>query len=259
MVMAAKGMPGAEECLVCLTALILAAAAAAVFNGVLEAAPDTRMVRLGRRVAALERIGMRQATAAAAGMLVAALALSVICLPRLPTALMLLAVFSYTPLYTLWFKRRSPWGVMAGGIPGALPVLVGFSAVSGTITGAPLILFLVMLLWQPPHFWTLALGHHDDYRRSGVPALPLVRGEAFTRACIFAFNLLLLPASAALWLADACSGRFALAALGLGMCYLRSCYLELIKNRRFQRAFHSSIFYLLGLLVAVIIDICARA
>lgn len=259
MVLAGRGMPGTKECLICLTALLLAAAAAAMINGVLDAKPDARMARLHRRVASLERIGAQRTMVAAAGMLVAASTLSVMFLPRLTTALILLAIFFYTPLYTLWFKRRSPWGVVPGGIPGALPVLVGSSAVTGTISSAPLILFLVMLLWQPPHFWALALRHRHDYRRAGIPTLPLVRGEAYTKACIFVFAALLLPASLALWVTGACSARFALSAVCLGVLYLFSCYLYMVKKRRFQRAFQASILYLLGLLSAVIIDICVRS
>lgn len=258
MVLAGRGMPGTKECLICLTALLLAAAAAAMINGVLDATLDARMARLHRRVAALERIGAQRAMVAAAGMLFAASTLSVMFLPRLTTALILLAIFFYTPLYTLWFKRRSPWGVVPGGIPGALPVLVGSSAVTGAISGASLILFLVMLLWQPPHFWALALKHQDDYRRAGIPTLPLIRGEACTKACIFVFTALLLPASLALWFTGACSARFAISAACLGFFYLFSCYLYLAKKRRFQRAFQASILYLLGLLSAVIIDICVR-
>lgn len=258
MVMAGRGMPGTIECLICLTALLLAAAAAAMINGVLDAKLDARMARLHRRVASLERLGAMRAVGAAGGMLVVASALSVMFLPRMTTALILLAIFSYTPLYTLWFKRRSPWGVIPGGISGALPVLVGSSAVTGAISSAPLILFLVMLLWQPPHFWALALKHQDDYRRAGIPTLPLVRGEAYTKACIFVFAALLLPASLALWLTGACSARFALSALCLGFLYLFSCYLYLVKKRRFQRAFQASILYLAGLLSAIIIDICSR-
>lgn len=258
MVMAGGGMPEPKECLICLAALLLAAAAAAIINGVLDAKPDARMARLHKRVAALERVGAVRAVGAAVGMLAAASALGVMFLPTLTTALILAAVISYTPLYTLWFKRRSPWGVVPGGIPGALPVLVGASAVSGTISSAPLILFLVMLLWQPPHFWVLALKYQDDYRRAGIPTLPLVRGKAYTKVCIFVFAALLLPASSALWFTGACSARFVLSALCLDVLYLLSCYLYLVKKRRFQRGFQASILYLVGLLSAVIIDICSR-
>ncbi len=257
MLLGKGGVPGARECLACLVALVLAAATAALINGVLEAETDIRMARLQRRVASLERIGAIRATGAAVGMLAVALALCAAFLPTLTAILLLSAVLAYAPLYTLCFKRRSPWGVMPGGIPGALPVLIGASAAGGGITGAPLLLFLVMLLWQPPHFWALALLHQDDYRQGGIPVLPLVRGEAYTKRCALLFIAMLLPAATALWFTGACSGRFALFSLCLGLSYLFGSYLCLVKGR-FRLAVLLSILYLVGLLSGIVIDICGR-
>ncbi len=258
MVLAAKGMPGAPTAALALGSVLAAAAGAAIVNGLLDAPLDARMRRLSGRVAALGAVGERGALALALALVVSALAVSALCLNALAALLILAAFLSYALLYTLCLKRRSPYGTIPGGLPGALPVLIGYSAVAGRVGLDGAILFLVMLLWQPPHFWALALSWQDDYRAAGVPVMPVACGEPYTRVFIFLYAVALLPLSLALWVFGYCSAWYAGAATALWAYFLLSCYRNAVAARRFARAFGASIVYMMGLLLAVIVDVSAR-
>jgi protoheme IX farnesyltransferase len=259
MVLAAGGMPGAGVVLPCMACVIAASSGAAVMNGLLDATMDARMPRLAARVVAMRRVGSEGALALSFGLILASLVVSYRFFHGLTAALVLAAVLSYTILYTLVLKRRSPYGTIPGGIPGALPVLIGYSAAAGRIGVDGIILFLVMLLWQPPHFWTLALAHMEEYRDAGVPVLPVALGEPYTKILIFLYAVSLLPTSLALWAFGYCSAMFALAAIVLWCFFLLSCYRNVVGRRRYRRAFGASILYMMGILLAVIVDVSARS
>ena len=258
MALAGKGLPDGRTAALGLGCIVAAAAGAAIVNGLFDAPLDSRMRRLSGRVAALRTVGERGALGLSLVLIAAALAVSFLCLNAIAALLILAAVLSYSLLYTLFFKRRSPYGTIPGGVPGALPVLVGYAAVSGRIGLPALILFFVMLLWQPPHFWTLALKYQEDYRAAGIPAMPVALGEPYTRILIFVYAVALLPLSMALWVFGYCSGFFAGAAALLWVCFVRSCYRNAVATRRFGKAFGASIVYMMGLLAAVIVDVAAR-
>lgn len=254
MVLAGHGLPEARSAAICLLAIAMAAAGAAMLNCLLEAGPDRHMPRLALRRAALETAGKGLALGVALVLTAGALLVAAIFLNRLTALLLLAALLSYLLLYTLWFKRRSPWGVIPGGIPGALPVLIGSSAVSGEIHPAPMLLFLVMLLWQPPHFWFLALQYREQYQRAGIPVLPLTHGERLTKLFILLYACALIPSSMALWFFGFCSPRFAAAAVLLGSAFLLVCLRSLYRGPSFKTGFTASLGYLTGLLVAIIAD-----
>ncbi len=256
MVLAKRGWPEASSCLACLASLFLAAAGSAMINGLLDAEPDRHMIRLKARVAALEKVGPGRVLTAALAGIVASTLLAIRYLNPLALALILTAVVCYGFLYTLCLKRRSPWGAVIGGVPGALPVLVGYAAVAHCVRLDGVILFAVMLLWQPPHFWTLALEHQEDYRAAAIPVLPLTHGKRFTTTLILIFALSLIPASLSLWLTGFCSSFYAFAALADGIAFLSACYFFVARKGRFVPAFNASIIYLTLLFAAIIGDIC---
>ena len=258
MVLAANGMPRAAVAVPCLASVIAAASGSAVVNGILDASMDARMPRLSGRVEAMRRVGSEGALALSLGLILVSLFVSYRYLHGLTAALVLAAVLSYTVLYTLFLKRRSPYGTIPGGIPGALPVLIGYSAVAGRIGMDGVILFLVMLLWQPPHFWALALEHREEYRDAGIPVLPVVLGEPYTKILLFLYAVSLLPATLALWAFGYCSGAFAWVAFALWGCFLLSCYRNVVVRSRYRRAFGASIAYMMGILLAVIVDVSTR-
>jgi protoheme IX farnesyltransferase len=259
MVLAGRGLPQPGAAALCLSCILLAASGSAVANGLLEADRDARMRRLDARVSAMGKVGRKEALALSIVLIGGSAALSLSFLNAAAAALLLAAAASYTVLYTLYFKRRSPYGTVPGGIPGALPVLVGYAAVTPRIGADGILLFLLMLLWQPPHFWALALKHRDEYRSAGFPVMPVVLGEDYTKILIFAYAAALPPLSICLWGLGYCSSRYAWAAAALGVFFLASCYRNLVAAPRFGRAFRASILYILGLMLAVIIDVSARA
>lgn len=259
MVLAARGMPGAGVVLPGLFCVVAAAAGAAVVNGILDATMDARMPRLSGRVEAMKKVGNEGALALSLGLILASLLVSYRFFHGLTSVLLIAAVLSYTLLYTLFLKRRSPYGTIPGGIPGALPVLIGYSAVAGRVGMDGIILFSVMLLWQPPHFWSLALAHMEEYRGVGVPVLPVALGEPYTKILIFLYAIGLLPTTLALWVFGYCSAAFAWLAFALWCSYLLSCYRNVVSRRRFRRAFFASILYIMAVLLAVIVDVSTRA
>lgn len=109
----------------------------------------------------------------------------------LPALLALTAALSYTLIYTIYLKRTTPWASIIGAVPGALPPLIGYSAISGRVDMQAMVLFLILLIWQPPHFWHLAMMLEGDYRRAGIPVLPVVYGRTFTRRLTLIFSLLM--------------------------------------------------------------------
>jgi len=255
MVLAARGLPPAGTAFLGLLSILMAASGSAVVNGLLDATMDALMRRVEGRVEALRTVGRPAALAGAAGLVAASLILSLRYLNPVAALLTLAAVLSYTVLYTLFFKRRSPYGTIPGGIPGALPVLIGYASVSPQIGADGIILFLLMILWQPPHFWSLALKYQDDYRVAGIPVLPVALGEPYTKALIFLYAVALLPMSLSLWALGYCSAGYAAVALLLGSGYLISCYRHVVASRRFGRAFAASILYLMALFLAIVVDV----
>jgi heme o synthase len=165
----------------------------------------------------------------------------------------------YVFVYTMWLKRRTPQNIVIGGLAGALPPAIGWAAVTGSLAVAPLVLVAIIFLWTPPHFWALALYRNDDYRRAGVPMLPVVSGKTETRRQIVLYTIVLFLsglAPAALGFA----GPLYLAASGsLGLLFLVQSVLvafehDIENEPRAKRLFGVSILYLFALFAALIAE-----
>jgi protoheme IX farnesyltransferase len=118
----------------------------------------------------------------------------------LAAALLAFTIFFYVVIYTMWLKRSTPQNIVIGGAAGALPPMVGYAAATGDLSFASLVLFAIIFVWTPPHFWALALIKHDDYGRAGVPMMPNVHGADRTRLEILVYSLLLAPLGVLPWL-----------------------------------------------------------
>ena len=178
MVLANKSLPDFRLIFFTLLSLILSAAGAAIINNLIEQDRDKLMERLSKRVESLNLIGPRNLTIIAS-FLTISLGISFFFLINSTNFIFtLLAILSYTIYYTSIIKKRSsPFGTVLGGIPGALPVLIGFSSVDPHISISymdGIIMFIFMMLWQPPHFWLLAQYQADDYKKAGFPVMPLI-------------------------------------------------------------------------------------
>jgi len=163
------------------------------------------------------------------------------------------AIGFYVLVYTVWLKRTTPQNIVVGGAAGAVPVLVGWAAVTGTVGAPAWLLFAIVFLWTPPHFWALAMRYRDDYEAAGVPMLPVVRGPRETTAQILLYTVALIPVTIALYPVAGMGVIYAAAAGGLGAGFVY----QAMRLRRepdatsAMRLFRFSIYYL-GLLFAAI-------
>jgi protoheme IX farnesyltransferase len=255
MVLAGRGLPDAGTLSLTLFCIVAAAGGSAVLNTVLDEGMDEKMPRLSRRVAALRSLGRGKAAAGALAAIAASLVLSALRLNLVVCLLLAAAAGGYAILYTLVWKRRSPYGTILGAVPGALPVLIGYAAVAPRVGIDGVILFLFLVLWQPPHFWALALRHQQEYRAAGVPVLPVAFGEPYTRVLIFLYAAALPPLSLLLWATGFLSPFFGWASVLLGAAFLAVYYRETVTQRRYGRAFAASIVYLLCVMVTLLADI----
>ena len=154
---------------------------------------DRLMARTATRPIPMGHVAREDALAF--GWTLSAMAVAVMWLFVGPLAAFLLAftVFFYVVVYTLGLKRRTPQNIVIGGLSGALPPAIGWAAVTGSLSLAPIVLVAIIFMWTPPHFWALSLWRSEDYARAGVPMLPVVKGKPHTRKAIFAYALLLAP------------------------------------------------------------------
>jgi heme o synthase len=255
MVLAGRGVPKPGKALLTLPCLLGGGGGSPPTTTALDEKIDGKMPRLPRRIGALRALGRGNVAAASVAAIAAALILSALFLNATTCLLLAAAAAGYAVLYTLVWKRRSPYGTIPGAIPGALPVLIGYAAVNPRLGMDGVLLFLVLVLWQPPHFWALALRHQEEYRAAGVPVLPVAFGEPYTKALIFLYAAALLPLSLSLWALGYLSARFGWAAFLLGAAFLAAFYRDTVATRRFGRAFASSIVYLTLLLLSLLADV----
>jgi protoheme IX farnesyltransferase len=171
----------------------------------------------------------------------------------------------YVFVYTVWLKRRTPQNIVIGGAAGAFPPLIGWAAVTGSVGVLPLLLFAIVFLWTPPHFWSLALFAQEDYRRAGVPMLPVVAGQKATRTQIFLYTGVLVPLSLAPWALGLAGPVYGAAALllGLGFAWHALRVLgdgqgaggaSLTRDAAAKACFRFSIYYLFLLFTALAVD-----
>ncbi len=175
-------------------------------------------------------------------------------------AILALANLFYVFVYTVWLKRRTPQNIVIGGAAGAFPPMIGWAAVTGDVGIGALILFAIIFMWTPPHFWALALYRNDDYRSAGVPMLPVVAGERHTKIQMLVYTVLLLPLCIAPYWAGIAGTGYAAGATVLGVLFL-ICAVQVLRedgeatgHRAARRMFGYSIFQLFALFALLILD-----
>src|SRR3954468_4106034 len=180
-------------------------------------------------------------------------------------ALLAFTIFFYVVVYTMALKRWTAQNIVIGGAAGALPPVVAWAAATGSLSVEPLLLFLIIFFWTPPHFWALALFRNDDYARAGVPMLPVVAGPEATRLQILLYTIVLVAVAFAPWplgYSDAVYGVASLV-LGTGMMALAiNVYRQregVEAGRATRRLFAFSIFYLFALFATLLLEVVARA
>jgi protoheme IX farnesyltransferase len=188
--------PGHVHPLTAFTALLciaLAAGASGALNMAYDSDIDGVMTRTATRPIPMGHIVREDAMAFGWTLSAFAVATMWLFVNWLAASLLAFTVFFYVVVYTLWLKRRTSQNIVIGGLAGALPPAIGWAAVTGNLSLAPIVLVAIIFMWTPPHFWALSLWRCGDYAKAGVPMLPVVRGKTVTRRHILAYTLILAP------------------------------------------------------------------
>jgi len=258
MVLAAGGLPALGPAVAVLVGGALAAGAANALNCYLDRDIDQVMRRTARRPLPAHTVTPRNVLFFGISLAVVATGLMAAFTNLLAAALTLGAILYYDLVYTMWLKRTTPHNTVAGGVCGAAPVLIGWAAVTGSLGIEAWLLFAVVFLWQPPHFYALALRFRDDYARAGIPMLPVVASTRRVTGESVAYSWLTVAASVALWPVAMSPLYGALAVVVGGLFIVEAHRLHRRAGTeeplRPMRLFHWSTTYLTILFVAVAVD-----
>ncbi|HTZ01022.1 MAG TPA: heme o synthase [Xanthobacteraceae bacterium] len=252
--------PGHVHPVIGATALIciaVGAGAAGALNMWYDADIDARMARTAARPIPAGRLQPGEALAfglTLAGFSVVVLGLLV---NVLAAALLAVTIAFYVGVYTMWLKRATPQNIVIGGAAGALPPLIGWTAVTGGFALEPVMLFLIIFFWTPPHFWALSLYRAEDYARAGVPMLPVVAGDRETRRQILFYTLLLCPLGLSPWLLGYAGAAYGLVAAATGAIMVALAFRVRAEKKGYaasKQMFAFSILYLFLLFAVLLAD-----
>ena len=235
----------------------LASAASGAFNNYVDREVDKQMARTRTRALPSSRLHPQQALWL--GVMLSSWSFAILFYLVNPLTAYLAAgtTFFYVVIYTLWLKRTSALCTEIGGIAGALPPVIGWAAVTNDIAWPALVMFLIMFIWQPPHFWALALLRVDEYRQANLKMLPVVSGKRATKLRMLLYTIALLPASVAMYWLQLVGPTYLILALALGITYLVLTIdfaRKPITHQSTRKLFGFSILYLLGLFTLIFVD-----
>jgi protoheme IX farnesyltransferase len=259
MLLAVPGVPSWAEAGLALRACLgiwLVAGAAAAFNCIVEKGIDAKMKRTAWRPTAKGELGDRQTLLFSAVLCVAGSALLYWSVNPLTMWLTFGTFVGYAVVYTVILKPLTPQNIVIGGASGAMPPVLGWAAMSGEVGPQALILFLIVFLWTPPHFWALALYRVEDYRKSGLPMLPVTHGNEFTRLMVLLYTLILFAACLMPYIYGMSSWIYLVVAtvLSVGFClygfYLWRDYSDSLARKTFR----FSLVHLSVLFAALLVD-----
>jgi protoheme IX farnesyltransferase len=211
--------PGHMHPVIGFTALLciaVGAGAAGALNMWYDADVDARMKRTAGRPIPAGRLMPGEALAFGVMLAVGSVVVLGLLVNIVAAALLALTIAFYVVIYTIWLKRTTPQNIVIGGAAGAFPPMIGWAAATGSISIEPIVLFLIIFFWTPPHFWALALYRTEDYARAGVPMLPVVAGAAETRRQILLYTFVLAPIGLAPWLLGYAGPVYGLVAAATG-------------------------------------------
>jgi heme o synthase len=253
--------PGSLHPLTAFTALLciaVGAGAAGSLNMWYDADIDAVMTRTARRPVPMGRV--QPGEALAFGLTLASFAVVVfgLLVNLLAAALLAFTIFFYVVIYTMWLKRSTSQNIVIGGAAGAFPPMIGWAAVTGSLSIEPVLLFMIIFFWTPPHFWALALYRTEDYARAGIPMLPVVAGDASTRRQIMLHTLILVPLGVAPWPLGFAGALYGVTALVTGAIMVALALQVLREIRPAERAsrhlFAFSILYLFLLFATLLAE-----
>jgi heme o synthase len=241
--------------------IALGAGAAAALNMWYEADIDALMKRTANRPLPAGRMDRQSALHFGVGLACFSVLLMELATNLVAAAALAASILFYVFVYTIWLKRRTPQNIVIGGAAGAFPPVIGWAAATGHVGLLPMLLFLLIFLWTPPHFWALSLFVRSDYAAAGVPMLPVVAGTKATRRQILLYSLPMAAAAVALWplglagpFYGIVAGGFSLVFVGIAGQVWLSRETEPAAMKAEKRLFAFSILYLFGLFGALVAD-----
>lgn len=256
MLLATPGLPGWEVLIYGNLGIALLAGSAAVVNHVVDQKIDTMMARTRKRPVATGKIAPLEALVFATVLAVAGMVILLWLVNALTAWLTLASLVGYAGVYTLFLKRMTPQNIVIGGLAGAMPPLLGWTAVTGQVDGHALLLVLIIFAWTPPHFWALAIHRKEEYAKAGIPMLPVTHGNRYTELHILLYTLVLLAVSLLPFVTGMSGVIYLVGALALGLRFLQySVRLLRGDDRRVAMdTFKYSITYLMALFVVLLVD-----
>lgn len=256
MFLAVPGMVPLDVLLLGNLGIALCAGSAATINHLVDRHIDRKMARTFNRPVATGRVEPRQAMVFAFVLGMAGLGLLLSCINALTAWLTLASLLGYALVYTLFLKRATPQNIVIGGLAGAAPPLLGWTAVTGEIHGHALLLVLIIFAWTPPHFWALAVHRKKEYAGAGIPMLPVTHGEKYTRLHILLYTIMLVLVSVLPFVTGMSGWLYLLGALVLGTGFLYWAVVMLVNRRpdAGMDTFRYSIIYLMALFVIMLVD-----
>jgi protoheme IX farnesyltransferase len=241
--------------------IAMGAGGAGALNMWWEADLDARMKRTAKRPLPQGRMRVSDARDFGIALSVASVGVMGLAVHWLAAAILAVSILYYAIVYTIWLKPRTPQNIVIGGGAGAFPPLIGWVAVTGEITWMPVLLFAIIFMWTPPHFWALALFVKSDYAKAGIPMMPVVAGDKSTRLQILAYAVLLVPVALAPWWIGGTGAIYGVAAavlsglfvtLAVPVAFRRAG--EDDKMQPEKRLFTFSVFYLFALFLTLVVD-----
>ena len=254
--LASSGLPPLEALVFGNLGVGLAAASAAVINHVLDERIDAQMSRTKRRPLPTGKMTPRSALGFAGVLCVLSMGILVLLVNTLTALLTFASLIGYAVVYTLWLKRATSQNIVIGGAAGAAPPVLGWVAVTNSIDPNALLLFLIVFVWTPPHFWALAIARKDEYAKVGIPMLPVTHGVAFTRLQVFLYTILLSVVTLLPFVTGMSGLLYLAAAIVLnGMFMYYALQMKLTARAHLpMKLFRFSITYLMWLFAALLVD-----
>lgn len=236
---------------------VLVMASGCVLNNYLDRDLDIKMARTRKRITAQGTVSPKVVLAYGLTLGVAGLTVLALLVNPLTALLGITGLFVYVWVYTAWLKRTSVWSTMVGGISGSMPPVIGYCAVTQEIDMGAWILFWILFLWQPPHFWALGIRRKEEYRAAGYPLLPVVRGNAVTKMAMLRYIVMLVPVSLMLYLYEYVGVIYLISAAVLGLGWLLMCFRGFKADNDelwARKMFIYSINYLTLLFIVMVLD-----
>jgi len=257
MFVSVPGWPGVAPLVFGTLGIGLAASSAAVFNHILDARIDIQMMRTRGRPLPQGKLTETSALVFATILCIISMSILVLLVNPLTAILTFVSLIGYAVVYTVWLKRATPQNIVIGGAAGAAPPILGWTAVTNEIEAGALLMFLIVFVWTPPHFWALAIARKEEYAKVDIPMLPVTHGEAYTRLNILLYTILLVLVTILPYLIGMSGIIYLLSAIvldGYFLYYAIRMYRDPDDVELPMKTFRFSISYLGFLFAALLID-----